>query len=217
MPPRTAIVAGSTGLVGREIVRLLSADDDVSHITTFTRRPNAESPLPKVENRTIDFDRLTDDKSTAIPASDQLFSALGTTIKVAGSQEAFRKVDFDYPLAIATRAEQLGARHLLLVSALGATSKSRIFYNRVKGELEDAVARLGFRSLTIARPSLLLGDRTERRPGEEFARHFAFITPRSYKPVHVRQVAAALVQAAKEDAPGTRILENRVLLDYPFT
>jgi uncharacterized protein YbjT (DUF2867 family) len=182
---------------------------------TLVRRPQPASPSPKVHEQVIDFEQIG--ASSVSLRGDQLFSALGTTIKVAGSQEAFRRVDFDFPLQLATRARTDGVHHFLLVSALGATASSRVFYNRVKGELEDAVAALGFRSLTIARPSLLLGNRAEYRRGEEIGRHFAFLAPRRWKPVDVRQVASALVHAAKEDAPGTRILENRDLLEFPIT
>ncbi len=213
MSTRNVVVVGSTGLVGREIVRLLGAEPTVARITTLVRRPQSLGD-PKVEEALVDFERLSE--ASVVPPCDQFFSALGTTIKVAGSQEAFRRVDFDYPLQLAKQARAAGATHYLLVSALGATSSSRVFYSRVKGELEDAVAALGFRSLTIARPSLLVGNRTEYRRGEEIGRYFAFLTPRTWKPVDVRQVAAALVHAAREDAPGTRILENRQLLDFPI-
>ncbi|MEO7966186.1 MAG: NAD(P)H-binding protein [Gemmatimonadaceae bacterium] len=214
MSPRVVVVAGSSGLVGREVLRLLIGDPDVSRITNVVRRPLANASIRKVEEIVADFTRL--ELIAPRIAGDQLISALGTTIGAAGSQEAFRAVDFVYPLQLATIAHKAGIRHLLLVSAVGADASSRIFYNCVKGDLEDAVAALGFRSLTIARPSLLVGERVERRIGEEIARRFAFITPIAYKPVHVRQVAAALVQAARDDAPGTRIIDNRTLHEYPL-
>lgn len=117
-------------------------------------------------------------------------------------------MDLGYPLALARLGVAQGARHFLLVSALFANPRSRNFYGRVKGELEEALRALPYRSITIARPSLLLGDRGEFRLGEEIAERTAFLWPRRYKPVHGRIVAAALVQAARDDAPGVRVIES---------
>ena len=133
------------------------------------------------------------------------------SISVAGSQAAFRAVDYELPLRVARLARAQGATHFLLVSALGASAASRVFYNRVKGELEDALGALGFRSLTIARPSLLLGERAEFRLGERVAQPFGCLMPPRWKPVHARQVAAALVRAAREDLAGHRVIENIAL------
>jgi uncharacterized protein YbjT (DUF2867 family) len=106
-----------------------------------------------------------------------------------------------------------GARHFLLVSALGANARSRIFYNRVKGDVEDAIRALPYRSITIVRPSLLLGERGEFRLGESIGKLFATITPRRYRPVHARQVAAVLLRAAVEDRAGVRVIESREISD----
>lgn len=211
--PRAVVLAGCTGLVGREILKQLAADETVGRVTALVRRPLERPLAAKVGEGVVDFDRLGAAKAHVV--GDQLFSALGTTIKAAGSQRAFRKVDYDYPLQLATMARAAGVRHFLLVSALGADPGSRVFYSRVKGELEEAVGKLGFPSLTVARPSLLVGERSDPRRGEEVAKHLAFLTPRRWKPVHASQVAAALVQAARDDRPGTRVLENDVLLDFP--
>ena len=123
----------------------------------------------------IDFDRLR--SYGTLLAVDQVLCALGTTIGKAGSQAAFRKVDFEYPCEVAQLANAKGARHFLLVSALGANARSSVFYNRVKGELEDAVLGLPLRSHTIVRPSLLVGDRTETRPGEIVGAKLGFLVP----------------------------------------
>ena len=139
-------------------------------------------------------------------AADHIFCALGTTMRQAGSEAAFREVDFDYPLALARAALARGAGHFLLVRAVGASPPSRIFYNRVKGEVEAAIAALGFRSLTIARPSLLLGDRGEFRPKEQLGRLLGLFAPPRWKPVAAERVARALVNAAWLDLPGVRIL-----------
>jgi uncharacterized protein YbjT (DUF2867 family) len=140
--------------------------------------------------------------------ADQLVCALGTTIGQAGSKERFRAVDFGIPLALGKLATERGVRHFLLVSALGADASSRVFYNKVKGELEEALSALSLRSLSIVRPSLLLGDRREFRLGESIAQRFAFLVPGKYAPINARDVAAALVRLAEEDAPGRRVVES---------
>lgn len=207
--PRVALLAGATGLVGREILRLLCEDDGVAEVRALVRRDLAGRPHPKVLQCRVDFERL--DEHPQWFRADALFCALGTTIKDAGSEEAFRRVDYSYPLAIARLGREVGARHFLLVSALGADARSRVFYNRVKGELEDAVRALGYPSLTIARPSLLLGERAEHRPGEELAKKIGWLVPPRWRPVHAARVAAALVDAARRAAPGVEVLENRSL------
>lgn len=201
---------GATGLVGGECLRLLLEDPDFSRVVTFTRR--ALSPhlrgiagRSKLEEHVIDFDRL--ELHAQELAVDQIICALGTTIRKAASQQEFRKVDFDYPLAIARIALAQGSHHFLLVSALGANARARIFYSRVKGELEAAILALPFRGHTILRPSLLLGQRAEFRLGEKIAEHLAFLMPRKYKPVPAVAAAQAAVTSAREDRPGVRIIE----------
>ena len=154
----------------------------------------------------MDFDDLG--RSAALFAADAAFCALGTTIKHAGTRERFRAVDFGYPLAAARLARERGARHFLLVSALSASARSRVFYSRVKGELEDAVLALGYPAVTIVRPSLLVGAREEFRLFERVMAPLGFILPRRYRPVRASAVAAALVQAAVHDAPGVRVIES---------
>lgn len=177
----------------------------------FSRRPLSAKPdgaadRPKHETHILDFEQI--ERLGNALAVDQIVCALGTTIRKAGSRQAFRKVDFDYPLAIARIALAQGASHFLLVSALGANAGSRLFYNRVKGELEAAILALPFRSHTIVRPSLLLGKRAEFRLGEKIAEGLAFLTPETYKPVSAAAVAEALVASAREDRAGKRIIES---------
>jgi uncharacterized protein YbjT (DUF2867 family) len=204
------LLAGATGLIGRECLRLLAHDSGVNEVRALVRRPLApESIGPRVRECRTDFDRL--DEHPDWLRVDKVFCALGTTIRQAGSREAFRRVDYAYPLAIARAALAQGARHFLLVSALGANAGSGTFYNRVKGELEDAVQTLGYASVTIARPSLLLGDRDEPRLGVEIAKGIGWLAPPRWRPVRASQVAAALVRAAHANAPGTQVLENAVL------
>lgn len=205
---RCVLLAGATGLVGRECLAQLAADPEVSTVVALVRRP---PDAATVHHRKLRFEQVDFDQLGLQPRrlkADQVVCALGTTIRKAGSREAFRRVDFDYPLALARLALQQGARHFLLVSALGASSRSRVFYSRVKGELEEAIASLGYPSFTIVRPSLLLGERDEFRLGEEVGKRLAWLTPAALKPVQARDVAAALVAAAREDRPGRRVIES---------
>jgi len=210
---KTALVAGATGLVGRECLRLLANDDEIAEVRALVRRPlPPESTGPRIRECRADFELLSDHPEWF--KVDWVFCALGTTMAKAGSQAAFHRVDYEYPLAIARAALAQGASHILLVSAMGANPRSPFFYYRVKGELENAVHALGCPSLTIARPALLLGDRREWRAGEEFAKHAAWLLPERWRPVHAPQVASALVRAAHGPVFGTLILENAVLRTY---
>jgi uncharacterized protein YbjT (DUF2867 family) len=201
------MVLGATGLVGRECVRRLLDDPSVARVIAVTRRPLSDDVASaKLGVEVVDFDRLA--LRGDLFAVDQIFCALGTTIKQAGSQEAFRRVDFEYALTAAKLGAEHGAQDFLLVSALGASAKSRIFYNRVKGELEDALRTLPYRSVTIVRPSLLLGDRGQFRLGEQVGRRIGWLVPGRYKPVSARRVAAALANAARDVTPGMRIIES---------
>lgn len=198
---------GATGLVGRHCLDLLSRDPAFERIVVLTRRRFAEATAPRVQAHLVDFGHL--EEHAHVLGVDQVVCALGTTIKaVGGSRDRFRDVDYRIPLQAARLALAQGARHYLLVSALGANVESRFFYSRVKGELEDELRTLGFRSLTIVRPSLLLGERSEFRLGEQVMKRVGWAVPGRYKPVHARDVAAALVRAARDDVPGMRIIES---------
>jgi uncharacterized protein YbjT (DUF2867 family) len=209
--PYALAIVGVTGLVGGECLRQALADPCVTRVVALARRPLAAPALgdSKLEAHVVDLDRP--ETYAAFLTVDAVLCALGTTIRVAGSQAAFRRVDHDYPLAVARAALERGARHFLLVSALGADAGSRVFYNRVKGEVERDLQALGYPSLTIARPSLLVGQRPELRLGEEVLKRLGFLLPRAYKPVAASVVAGALLAAAREEQPGTRVLESAVL------
>ncbi len=210
MAESVALVAGATGLVGQALVRLLAGDPAWSEVRALVRRAlPAGLSGPTVVPITVDYTKL--DPPPAWTAADHVFCALGTTIRQAGSQEAFRQVDLDFPVALARAALARGARHFLLVSAVGASAESRVFYNRVKGEVEDAILGLGFRSVTIARPSLLLGQREATRLGEQIGKVLGVLAPPRWKPVEATSVARALVEAARRDLPGIRMLENQEL------
>lgn len=203
--PGSALILGATGLVGAECLRQFAESDRFAPVIALTRRPLPLAP-PRVATHVADFERL--EEAADHFRVSHIVCALGTTIKKAGSQEAFRRVDHDIPLAAARLGLQEGARHFLLVSALGASARSRIFYSRVKGEVEDDIRALPYRSVTIVRPSLLLGERGEFRLGEAVGKVFAGLIPGRYRPVHARDVAASLLAAAVEDRPGVRIIES---------
>jgi len=211
--PSVALL-GATGLVGRHTLDLLASDKGFERIVAIARRKFAEATAPRVEAQIVDVERL--EERPDLFRVDQVICVLGTTIKaVGGSKPKFRQIDYEIPLTAARLGLKGGARHFLLVSALGANPGSRIFYNRVKGELEDTLRTLSYRSVTIVRPSLLLGERAEFRWGEEVAKRFGWIVPGKYKPIHARDVAAVLVRAAKADVPGLRIIESdHIRTDY---
>ena len=161
---KSALIAGATGLIGGHVLRRLLAHPWYSRVEVLVRR---ELPIrdPKFTQRIVDFEQL----EAGVPgiAPDEVFCCLGTTIRKAGSEEAFRRVDYDYPLALARLAQAAGAGKFMMVSALGADPKSSMFYSRVKGEVEQAVAAIGSPAASLLRPSLLLGSRAENRPAEK--------------------------------------------------
>ena len=208
--PRKVLVAGATGLVGKEIVDRLAADDDVAEVRLLVRWPlERDSRAPRVREYVADFNAL--DAHPEWFRVDQVVCALGTTIRKAGSRQAFRRVDFEYPFTLARLAHAQGARHFLLVSAVGADARSRVFYSRVKGELEEALRAVGYEALTIARPSVLIGPRVELRVGELVMKRLAHLFPSAWKPVGAWQVASALVRAARAGKRGVEILDNVTL------
>ena len=151
---KSVLLLGATGLVGSQCLDLFLANDHFGPVTTLTRRPLAINPAdPKHVNHLVDFDNPESYRGKV--AADIVVCALGTTLKKAGSREMFRKVDFHYAFELSRAAFEQGAEHLLLVSSKGADADSRFFYNRVKGELEDSLAKLGYARLSIFRPSLL--------------------------------------------------------------
>lgn len=207
---RVALVAGATGLVGREILAILLADKRYRRVHVLGRR-TTDLQHPKLEQHVVDFTRLP-----SLPAIDDVFIALGTTIKVAGSQEAFRAIDFDAALAVARAGIAAGATKLGAISALGASPKSSVFYSRVKGEAEQALAQCGYHSLVLARPAMLAGDRealgqpvrSGERMGLAFTRALRPLIPTNYRSIAAADVAAALVQAVHTGTAGVRYLES---------
>jgi len=192
---RTVALAGATGLVGRSILEGLLADTSVQSVHVLARRK------PRVVHARLTCHIVGFAVLSPLPPVDEVYLALGTTIKVAGSQAAFQAVDFDANLAVARAALAAGARRCGLVSAMGANAKSRVFYNRVKGELEEALAQLPFEGLVIARPSLLMGDRVAlgqpERPLEKvsavFMKMLGPLIPANYRAIAATQVARTLL------------------------
>jgi uncharacterized protein YbjT (DUF2867 family) len=210
---KTAVIAGCTGLIGAQVLDLLLKDDHFSSVIALSRKP-LEKTNPRLQNLVIDFEELEKQSLSA----DVVFCCLGTTIKQAGSQEAFRKVDFDYPLALARVTQRLGAKKFLIVTALGSDKNSSIFYNRVKGEVQEAVTNLGFESVHVLQPSLLLGHRAVKRAGEGAGelvmKALDFLIPRKYKAIDSARVARAMISFAKKDEPGVFYHLSGELQDY---
>lgn len=208
---RTAALLGATGLVGGACLRHLLRSPAYERVRTLTRSPLPEELLAgataRPDARIVDFDRL--ESAAELFAVDHVFCAFGTTIGKAGTRERFREVDLEYPLTAARLARDAGATHFLLVSAVGADGASRVFYNRVKGELEDAVRALGFPALTILRPSVIGGDRDESRPTERLGQVLLRFAPKAWRTVPAKTIATALVRLGEEDRPGERVVESR--------
>ena len=213
---RTALLAGATGLIGRALLGRLLDHPAYSRVTVLVRRSPTDLPAhPKIDPRVVDFSRLPE----PFPSADDVYIALGTTIKVAGSQEAFRQVDRDHVVAVARAARAVGATRLAVVSALGADARSPVFYNRVKGEMQDAIGHLGYGTLVIAQPSLLMGDRAALgqpvRNVEMLAagllRPLMGWIPRGVRPIAAADVAQAMLDATLAGKPGTSILGSGLM------
>lgn len=208
---RTAIVAGASGLVGDHVLRRLLAGGLYDRVVAFVRGP-LNLTHRKLEQRTIDYERIG--RMSAFPRAEDVFCCLGTTIRKAGTQEAFRKVDVEYVSHLAEVSVRAGSSQFLLVSSVGARAQSGNFYLHCKGEAEDLVRALPFKGIQIFRPSFLLGDRRDRRAGEAFgiaaARLFslALIGPaRRYRPIRADDVAKAMVAVSRESPPGLHVYE----------
>jgi uncharacterized protein YbjT (DUF2867 family) len=196
---RAALLVGATGLVGSFLLRRLTENDAYARVTVWVRR-KLDQAHPKIRCEVVNFEQLHDRRVEA----EDVFCCLGTTIKKAGSQAAFRQVDYDYPVALAIAAAGGGARRLLVVSALGAHPDSRVFYSRVKGEMEIAVKAAGVPTTIFFRPSLLSGPRAEVRRGERIGEAIGKVLGPllgKYRPIHADLVAAAMVRTALEDLP----------------
>lgn len=203
---KVAIIAGASGLIGKFCLSYLLMDKNYSKVIVLSR---TTFPLkdPKIVNLVCNFDQLAQYAEQLV--ADDVYCCLGTTIAVAGSKENFKKVDLEYPLNLARITKQKGAKQYMLVSAMGANANSSVFYNRVKGELQESLKSLGFRTLHIFQPSLLTGLRKEFRIGERIAQVLMSVfkplmlgSLKKYKPIEGMVVAYAMHKKASEEQQG---------------
>lgn len=213
-----ALLAGSTGLVGGHVLRRLLASPQYGSLVAVTRKEIAPSN-PKLRQIVGPLDELEQAVAQAQVAPTDAFCTLGTTIKTAGSQAAFRKVDHDYVVGFARAAKAAGVRNFALVTAIGASAESRIFYSRVKGEVEEAVKEIGFDDLHIFHPGLLLGAREESRQGESLMMKLSpLMNPLMigaasiYKSIPAETVAAAMIAALLRDGTGVKFHTYRQMV-----
>ncbi len=203
LTPQHILLAGATGLTGEHLLDRLLNEPTVSRVLAPTRKPVPEHP--RLENPVGELSALLPGLSGQV---DIAFCCLGTTIKKAGSQEAFKAVDLDLVLAFARRAREMGAKHLLVISAINADASSSVFYTRIKGEMEQALIAQGWPQLTLARPSLLVGNRSEQRLAEQIAGPLAKLIPGKYGAIEACTLGRALWRLALEEQPGVRIVES---------
>ena len=209
MNKKKALIVGATGLTGKALLNYLLTSDVYETVTVLTRRP-LQLKDEKIKEVIVDFDSLSTYKVFIV--ADDVFCCLGTTIKKAKSQDAFRKVDLQYPLEIARIAKENGAKKYIVISSMGANSKSSIFYSKVKGMMEESLQKMRYESLHIMRPSMLLGNREEFRAGEYFGivmyklLSWLFVgSLKKYKAIHVNTVAKGMFKAAQTDKSGINI------------
>ena len=211
MAQKHALIAGATGLVGNELLQELVRGRQYHTISVLSRH-EVETTSKRVETIIVNYDALND---AQIPEVDDVFCCLGTTMSKAGSKEAFRKVDYDYALRVAEITHRRGAQQYLLVSAMGADKSSYMFYSQVKGEVEEAIAKVGFDSFYVFRPSMLLGERTETRIGEQIGQVvMQGIAPlmvsglKKYQAISAKTVAEAMVHVARKELEGVYVFES---------
>jgi len=203
LTPQHILLAGASGLTGEHLLDRLLNEPTVTRVLAPSRKPLAKHP--RLENP-------VGEPAVFLPQLrgqvDIAFCCLGTTIKQAGSEEAFSAVDLDMVVGFAKRAREMGARHLIVISAIGADPKSSIFYNRVKGQMEEALKAQGWPQLTIVRPSLLLGERLEPRLAEQLAGPLSRLIPGKYHGIEVCELARAMWRLALEEQDGVRVVES---------
>ncbi|PLK42860.1 oxidoreductase [Emticicia sp. TH156] len=210
---KTALIIGSTGLIGGHLTQKLINHPAYSKVKALVRKP-LSFQHPKLEQIIVDFDHL----DTSLVVADDIFCCLGTTMKQAGSKEAFYKVDFTYPFEIAKAALKNGARQYFIVTAMGANANSVFYYNRVKGEIERSLTDLHFPTLVVFQPSLLLGERKESRAGEGMAsvimKGLDFLIPAKYKAIKGETVANAMITIAQRGHKGKKIVTSAEMQSF---
>ena len=212
---KTALVIGSTGLIGSQLVDILLESEHYQKVVIFVKRESGKSH-PKLEQHIINFD--APETYQHLVKGDDLFCTIGTTIKKAGGQSAFRKVDYEYPIAFSKIAKTNKIKQFLIVSSLGANKGSNNFYLKTKGEIQDFLKDCDFKSVAVLQPSLLLGNRTEFRLGEKVGAFFMKMLPflfigslKKYKPIEGKTVAKALLKIAQKNNKGFKIYESNVI------
>lgn len=211
---RKAIVIGATGMVGRQLVTQLLEQQAYSKVVILVREP-LEVIHSKLNQVIVNWDELQEHES-AFHQADDLFCCLGTTIRKAGSQAAFRKVDLEYPVTAAKIAKRHGIKQFIGISSMGANAKSRVFYSRTKGQFEEEVKKTGIPSIHFVRPSLLIGERKEHRTGEKMGEILlGFLDPllklgkgRQFRAIPGSLVAVAMIRIALQEQKGIHIYSN---------
>jgi uncharacterized protein YbjT (DUF2867 family) len=212
---KTALIAGASGLIGKELLKDLLKHPEYHLVIAILRKPSGIH-----DEKLMEIIQPFSALQAAITAYqiDDCFCCLGTTMAVAGSKEAFKQVDFEYPLMLAKAAQAQGCKQYLLVSAMGADAKSFVFYNHIKGKVQAELSKLHFPALHIFQPSLLMGKRKENRPGEKLAQnimgklHFLFVGPfEKYKPIEAKDVAGAMLKVALSASNGIHIYPSNII------
>ena len=203
LTPQRILLAGATGLTGEHLLDRLLNEPTVDCVLAPTRKPLAEHP--RLQNPIGPLQSQLDQLEGQF---DTAFCCLGSTLKEAGSEEAFKAIDHDLVIAFARRARELGARHLLVISSLGANPDSSIFYLKVKGEMEASLRAQGWPQLTLARPAQLLGPRMEVRPMERLTAPLSYLLPGKYRGISACTLARSLWRLALEESEGTRVVES---------
>lgn len=205
----SVLITGATGLVGGHLLRMMVQAPQITRVVAATRRPLPDKFVDVINPHDP---QLTDALAQVTAPVDIVFCCLGTTRREAGSKEAFVHADYTLVVDTALTGQRLGAKHMLVVSAMGANAHSPFFYNRVKGEMEEALIAQGWPQLTIARPSMLLGDRENRRLNESFLAPMFALLPGNWKSIEARDVAKALLSEALAPAkPGVNVITSAKL------
>ena len=210
MSEKIAAIAGATGMVGTYLYEEILKDDYFSTVRLLARRP-MQKMHPKMEVKLVDFDDVESLK-LALEETDTIFCCIGTTQKnVKGDNDLYRKIDLDIPVKIARLGKEAGCKKFILVSSVGASTKSRTFYLKLKGELENAIEAIGIETVHVMQPSMLLGDRTEKRTGEQLLQGSMKMisglfggTMRKFRAINGKTVARAMLNAAKKETKGFR-------------
>ena len=201
-----ALILGATGLVGSHCLRLLIEDPRYDRVFALVRRSTG---VESEKLREVPFDLATIDTLLTAESVDHVYCAFGTTVKKAGSQEKMIEIDVEIPFAVARRTLYLGATHFSLVSSLGANASSRIFYSRIKGELENMISALGFQSVAVLRPSVIGGSRAgDTRGAERIGQWAMTILPKRWRTISAERIARAMINQAQKSDPGTTVIES---------